>query len=129
MLLAWGVLVGLVGALLLLVSAPADWPLQGTRSSGLRDSLAMLNHGGPLLLGRRGGAGALYAVGATDDLGIYIYLPWLAHVFGAADPVSLMRYCYAAMFGLTAALYPFWLWRLSGSVLAGWLRRSCCSAA
>jgi hypothetical protein len=117
-LVAWGIVIGIVGALALIVITPADWPIQSSRSGALRDSLTMLNHGGPLLLGRHGATGKLYAVGSGDDLGIYVYLPWLAHVFGTSDPVHLIRFAYAVMFGLTAALYPLWFRRLTGSMLA-----------
>jgi hypothetical protein len=117
-LIAWGLLVGVLGGLALFASSPSEWPIQGSRSSGLRDSLAMLNHGGPLLLGRHGGVGPLYPVGATDDLGIYVYLPWLSHALGIGDPVKLLRYGFAVLFGGTAVFYPLVFWRLTGSLLA-----------
>ena len=115
----WGLAIGLLGALALFIAGPHNWPMEGSRVSGLRDSMAVLTHGGPLLLGRHNGSGPLYAVGAGDDLGIYVYLPLLSRLFGLSDPVQMLRYCYAALFGLTAALYPVIFFRLTRSMLAG----------
>ena len=91
----------------------------GSRSTGLRDSLAVLKQGGPLLTGRHGGVGSFYPVGAGDDLWMYRYLPWLANVLGVSDPVSLLRDGFAVMFAVAAAVYPVCFWRLTNSVLAG----------
>jgi hypothetical protein len=119
LMLAWGALVGLLGALALLVSSPHDWPIMSSRSSELRDSLAMLRHGGPLLLGRHGGHGALYAVGVSDDQGIYVYLPLVSYLLGVADPVQTLRWSYAVLFGLSAVIYPMVFYKLTRSLLAG----------
>ena len=118
-LIAWGLVIAVLGGSALFVSSPADWPIMGSRSTGLRDSLAILNQGGPLLTGQHGGVGPFYPVGAGDDLGIYVYLPWLANVLGVGDPVSLLRDGFAVMFAVVAAFYPLSFLRLTNSVLAG----------
>ncbi len=118
-LIVWGLAIAVLGGLALFASSPADWPIMGSRSTGLRDSLAVLKQGGPLLTGRHGGVGSFYPVGAGDDLGIYVYLPWLANVLGVSDPVSLLRDGFAVMFAVAAAVYPVCFWRLTNSVLAG----------
>jgi hypothetical protein len=120
LLLCWGVAAGVLAAILLQATAPRPWLIETSRAAELRDSLAILNHGGPLLLGRHP-TGQLYAVGVTDDQGLFVYIPWLAHLLGLSDPVSLVRSAYVGMFAFTAALYPLMLWRLSRSVLAGLL--------
>ncbi|MDQ6820808.1 MAG: hypothetical protein M3076_10845 [Actinomycetota bacterium] len=117
-LIVWGITVAVLGGVALYVSSPAHWPIMPSRSTGLRDSLAMLKQGGPLLAGHHGGVGPLYPVGAGDDVGIYLYLPWLAHVLGVSDPVTLVRDGFAVMFAVAAAFYPMTLWRLTGSMLA-----------
>jgi hypothetical protein len=112
---------GLLGTLALLVMAPHAWPIMSSRASDLRASLSMLEHGGPLLLGRRGAGGALYAVGAGDDPGVYVYVPLLSHLLGVADPLRTLRASYAVLFGLTAAIYPVIFFKLVRSPLAGLL--------
>jgi hypothetical protein len=115
----WGLAIGLLGALVLLVYTPEAWPIMGSRASGLRDSLTMIEHRGPLLLGRHSASGTLYAVDAADDPGIYVYLPLLARLFGAGDPVHMLRYAYTVLFALTAASYPIVFFALTRSLLAG----------
>jgi hypothetical protein len=118
-LLLWGLLVGLLGSLALLAIAPDHWLIQGFRAVGLRDSMAVFKHGGPLLLGHKAVTGQLYPVGVGDDEGMYVYLPLLSRFFGVADPVSMVRYCYVVLMGITAAVYPVVFYRLTRSLLAG----------
>jgi hypothetical protein len=117
--LLWGVVIGALGALVLITIAPTNWPLISSRAADLRSSLAVLQRGGPLLLGRHGATGSFYAVGLTDDEGMYVYVPLLSRLFGAADPVSTFRYWYGALYGLACAIYPLMLYRLTRSLLAG----------
>jgi hypothetical protein len=121
LMLAWGIAIGLLGALALLILSPHNWPIIGSRASDLRASLSMLEHGGPLLLGRHGATGSLYAVGVSDDQGIYVYLPLLSRLLGVSDPVQTLRWSYAVLFGLGAAIYPVIFFKLTRSLLAGLL--------
>ena len=115
----WGLAIGVLGAIAMISFAPHSWTIEGSRAAGLRASTRLLEDGGPLLLGRHGSRGSLYAIGAGDDLGIYVYLPLLARLFGFSDPVQLLRYCYAVLFGLSAAMYPVVFFKLTRSLLAG----------
>ena len=116
--LGWGAVMACLALVGLYAASPHSWPIQASRATELRDSLAMIKHGGPLLLGRHPN-GQLYAVGVTDDQGLFVYIPWLSHVLGVSDPVNMLRYLYIALFTLTAGIYPFLFWRLTGSTLAG----------
>jgi hypothetical protein len=117
--LLWGIVVGLLGALALFAMTPTMWPTTSSRAMGLRDAYEVLRQGGPLLLGRHGATGALYAVGVSDDQGIYVYVPLLSRLFGVTDPVSMLRYSYVVLYGLTTAAYPIVFFRLTRSLLAG----------
>jgi hypothetical protein len=114
----WGLATGLVAALALWALSPAQWPMMPSRSAELHASMTVLRQGGPLLLGRHGLSGSFYPIG-SDEAGIYIYLPLLSRLLGVSDPVSLLRYCYVILYGLTAASYPFVFYRLTRSMLAG----------
>jgi hypothetical protein len=116
--LLWGAAAGVIAAVALLASTPGHWPILGTQATELRASLAMLRHGGPLLLGRHGSSGSLYAIG-TEEEGMFVYFPFLSHALGVADPVAMVRYLFVAMFTLTAAIYPLVFYKLTRSVLAG----------
>jgi hypothetical protein len=119
--LAWGLTIGLLMAIALFALSPSEWPLTSSRATDLRDSLAVLKQGGPLLLGRQGPTGSYYAVGATDDEGIYVYIPLLCRMFGVSDPLSMLRYLYVALYGLAAMVYPVMFYRLTRSLAAGFL--------
>jgi hypothetical protein len=113
-----GLAAGIVAALVLFALTPAHWPTLGSQAQELRASLAVLQHGGPLLLGRHGSAGPFYAIG-TDEEGPFVYFPFLSHLFGVADPVSMERYVYIFLFALGAAIYPPIFYKLTNSTLAG----------
>ena len=119
----WGLLVGLSAAFLFFAVAPHAWPILPDRARNLRAALAMLEQGGPLLLERapgiHGARGALQPAGVSDDEGLYVYLPLLCRLFGVADPVSMLRYLYIALYALTVAAYPLVLYRLTRSLVAG----------
>jgi hypothetical protein len=118
--LLWGLAIGLMGVLALLALMPLEWRVVG-RDYELRDAMIVLNHGGPLLLGRSGANGSLYIVGAYDDEGIFIYVPLLSRLFGGVDPVMMLRYLYVALVGFTTAIYPSVFYKLTRSLLAGFL--------
>jgi hypothetical protein len=112
---------GLLSALVLLVVSPHHWPVLIDRANDLRNALSMLEHGGPLLLGRRGAHGALYAVGLRDQPGIYVYVPLVSHLLGVTDPLRMLRWSSVVLFSLTAAIYPVIFFKLTRSLLAGLL--------
>lgn len=114
----WGLLVALLATLVLLTITPAVWPTQDGRGEKMRDSMTVLEHGGPLLLGRHGPRGPFYAVDFGDDDGAYVYVPLLSRLFGVADPARMLRYLYVALVALTIAVYPLVFQRLTRSVLA-----------
>jgi hypothetical protein len=116
--LLWGVAIGLVDALILWTVSPDHWPMMPSRAEDLRASMTVLRQGGPLLLGRHGLSGSFYSIG-SGETGIYVYLPLLSRLLGVADPVSLVRYCYVVLYGLTAISYPAVFYKLTGSLLAG----------
>jgi hypothetical protein len=113
----WGLVVGLAAALVLLAMTPSIWPIMASRSTGMRASLAVLSHGGPLLVGLH--AGAYYPVALGDDPGAFTYLPLLGHLFGGVDPVAMLRYCYVVLVASLAAVYPLIFYKLTRSLLAG----------
>lgn len=116
--LLWGVLVGLIFALVLLKITPTVWPTEDGRGIRLHDAMRVFEHGGPLLLGRHGPGGSYYAVDFGDDEGVFVYIPLLSRLFGVTDPVSMLRDVYVALVSLTALLYPTIFYRLTRSALA-----------
>ncbi len=85
----------------------------------MRDSMAVLEHGGPLLLGRHALTGQLYAVDFGDDPGAYVYIPLLSRLFGVKDPARMLRYVYVVLVVLMVAFYPLLFYQLTRSLLAG----------
>jgi hypothetical protein len=117
-LLLFGALVSIAGTFELSRVHPAPWTLQGGRANFLRWTLDALNHGAPLLTARQPGSPTLFAAGAGDDQGLYLFVPWLAHLMGWHDPVNLLRWTALLAFATTIALYPWLIRELSGSTLA-----------
>jgi hypothetical protein len=117
----YGLVLGLLGAIALWLVAPDPWPVQGSRVADLDAAVAARNAGEPPLVGLRpspqGGEPERYAVGTTDDQGVYLYAPLLSGVFGldALDGVKLL---WAIMFGLGIAASPLVFWRLFDSPAA-----------
>lgn len=99
-LLAWGLLWAVLGVLVLNRLAPNPWPVLSGRVVDLRASLIALDHGGPALLGYRPGTHRPYAVGYSDDQGIYVIVPVLSHWLGARNPITVLRWSYIAAWAL-----------------------------
>jgi hypothetical protein len=105
---------------------PNQEQLMGTRTDGVSASIAVLDQGGPPLLGaktRYGAPGAdprtdYYPVGVTDDQGLYLYLPVLGVLTGEHDPHVLLKWFYIGCFALLFAVYPLVFYELMGSRLA-----------
>ena len=109
LLIVWGIVWAILGIAVLQAIGPSPWPIEGTRADDLRASLAVLNHGGPLLLRYLPGTHTPYPVGFGDDQGIYVVVPLLSHWLGLADPVSVLRSLWIGFWAFTllmsAALY------------------------
>jgi hypothetical protein len=118
-LLVYGAVLAILGTFELSRVHPAPWTLQGTRVDGLEQSLAVLERGGPILSVPGTASGQFLPAGGGDDQGLYLIVPWLAHVLGWQDPVNLLRWMALVALGITVALYPWLIRRLTGSTLAG----------
>jgi hypothetical protein len=99
--LAWGLLWAVIGAVVLYLFAPNPWSLESSRATDLRASLTVLNHGGPALLGFQPKTHAPYAIGYSDDQGIYVIVPVLSHELGATNPVVVLRWLWIAAWAFT----------------------------
>src|SRR5204863_1233879 len=89
----------------------------GSRESEVRASLKALDVGGPLLTGYQSVAdrSGAFAIGTSDDQGLYVYLPWIAHRIGLQDPQTAIH---VFEFGLVASIIlidPFMLFELFDS--------------
>lgn len=102
--LAWGLLWAVLGSLALYLIAPNPWRIQPSRASDLRASLSVLEHGGPALLGYRPGTHAPYAIGNSDDQGIYAIVPVLSRWLGQSDPIATLRWLWIAAWAITQLL-------------------------
>jgi hypothetical protein len=60
----------------------------------------VLDHGGPALLGYRPGTHEPYAIGYSDDQGIYVIVPVLSHWLGQSDPIAVLRWLWIAAWAL-----------------------------
>jgi uncharacterized membrane protein len=94
--LAWGLLWAAIGAAALYVLAPNPWPMQPSRVPELQASLSVLDHGGPALLGYRPGTHIPYAIGYSEDQGIFLIVPVLSHWLGQSSAVVVMRWVWLA---------------------------------
>jgi hypothetical protein len=114
----WGLAAACICSLVLLAITPHAW--RDGRGSRLRESMVVLDHGGPLLVGRYDGAtGAYYSIEMGDDEGEFVYVPAITRLFGVADPLVMLRDLYLILVALTAACYPLVFYRLTRSTLAG----------
>jgi hypothetical protein len=105
--LAWGALWAVLGVLTLsLLTSLSGWSIATSRATELRDSLHVLEHGGPLLLGYEPGTHKPFAIGYGDDEGIYVIVPLLSHWLGQTEPVALERALWLAAWALTLLLSP-----------------------
>ena len=90
----------------------------GAREQQVSASLAVLNRGGPPLLGAdrpyyKGiGIKHLYPVGITDDQGIYVWLPAIGHFSGERNPEVLMKWLFIGCFVLLLLVYPLLFFEL-----------------
>ena len=118
-LLAFGVLVAVLGTFELSRVHPAPWVIQSGRLNMLQWTLSVLDRGGPILTMAQPGGTQLSAAGLSDDQGLYLIVPWLTHLLGGHDPLSTLRWMALLAFAIPVALYPWLIRELSGSTLAG----------
>lgn len=125
-LLAYGIAFALYAAVRLVHVLPNDENLMGTRVDGIQASIAVLDRGGPPLLGSKRPYGApgtvpsrdYYPVGVTDDQGLYLYLPVLGRITGEHDSHVLLKWFFIGCFVVLFAVYPLIFYELMGSVIA-----------
>jgi len=124
--LAWAVVVAVGFAVATIVKASPP-QLMATRLEGIAQSIDVLDHGGPPLLTsdvpyHPGVATShLQPAGATDDQGIYLYLPLLGHWTGEHDPAVLMQWLFAGCFAVLLAVVTLVVFELFGSPAAAFL--------
>ncbi len=85
----------------------------GTREIEIQQSIGVLAAGGPPLTGS-----PLAPIGLTDDQGIYLFVPALAHALGIADSHVAIAAFALSLLAATVILYPLVLMRLLDSYLA-----------
>ncbi len=118
MMALWGLVVAGICWLALLAVTPHVW--RDGRGGRLRESMLVVDHGGPLLVGRYDGStGAYYSIEIGDDEGEFVYVPVISRLLGVADPLVMLRDLYIALVSLTAAVYPLLFYRLTRSAWAG----------
>jgi hypothetical protein len=108
---------------------PDDVRLMGSRTKGLSDSIAVLDRGGPPLLGCTGPyvdhAAAIgrrcFATGVGDDQGLYLYLPLVGKLFGETDPALLLKWLFTWLMALVVLVYPLLFATLFRSTAVGLL--------
>jgi hypothetical protein len=122
----YGVAFALFSVVHLSSALPNQETLMTTRNNGVSASIAVLDAGGPPLLGAHGRYGApgakpsrdYFPVGVTDDQGLYVYLPLIGHATGERDPHVLLKWFFIGCFALLFLVYPLLIYELLGSVLA-----------
>lgn len=127
-LLLYGLVFALVGTNVIHDRLPADLVLQSSRLSTLEGQLPAYEQGAPPLLTRYGTGiesgnpkytGTFQSAGSTDDPGTFVYLPLLGAVTGISDPIDLLGWLYAGVWGLGLLVFPLVFFELFGSILAG----------
>ena len=115
-LLAYGGLCALAALVLAIVLAPDHFVVSLSRQLEMDRSLDALNRGAPPLLSLVNGQYA--PSGATDDQGIYVFVPLLAKLFGISKGVTALKWLWLICFLVPVTLYPLLFKRLFGSVEA-----------
>lgn len=116
LLVAYGILIAAIGALVLAHTAQHSTQLLGARRDAIRDSISVLNRGGPPLL--RSVGGRPIPAEAGDDPGIILYLSLLGHTIGTTDPIELLKWFYIGAFAVLLAVYPLLWFEVLSSVSA-----------
>ncbi len=127
-LLLYGLVFALAGTVAIHDRLPRELMLQESRLLTLAGQLPAYEQGAPPLLTRYGSgvesgnprySGTFKSAGWTDDPGTFVYLPLLGKVTGISDPLQLLGWFYAGLWGFGLLLFPLIFFELFGSVLAG----------
>lgn len=91
-----------------------------SRLTDLTLSVHAMNHGAPPLIGLRPGAGGgFFLAGYGDDVGPFLFLAPLGHLFHISNPYTLYRIEFVALWTLVIVIWPLTFNRLFNSRLAG----------
>jgi hypothetical protein len=93
-----------LGGLALYLIAPNPWEIQSSRATEMQAALSVLERGGPALLGYMPGTHAPYAIGYSDDQGIYVIVPQLSYWLGQSNPTAVLRWLWVAAWTSTLLL-------------------------
>lgn len=124
---AWAVLVAAVAVGIYHHRQFTTELMMQSRATGVASAIDVLDHGGPPLLGSDVpyhpgiSSSHLFPAGATDDQGIYLYLPLLGHWTGEHDPGVLMTWFFSGCFVLLLLLLPFVVYGLFRSLAAAFV--------
>ncbi len=96
--------------------------LQQTRQTALASAQAVIDAGGPPLVGsyvpyRQAlkDPAQFYPANKGDDPGVYLYLPVFGHVTGDTDPLSQLKWLFIGLMAIVLLVYPLVFYELFGS--------------
>lgn len=87
---------------------PNSAPIMASRISQIQLAITALNAGAPPLLGitHSGGVTQYFPIGVTDDQGIYLYVPLIAHLLHVARATVVLKWFFITLYVLPVILYP-----------------------
>jgi hypothetical protein len=116
--IAYGAAWAAVAAWLIATRLPSQVGLSSSRVEDLVQLLAAHRRGfGPMV--QMVGPGAFQPAGVADDPGSYLYLPWLSSILHTQSLETLVQAPYVLCMAILAGTYPYLMWRLTRSRLAG----------
>jgi hypothetical protein len=117
----WGVVLAIAGGAFLWVAVGDDWPLMPSRATELDAAFRAAEAGEPPLVGLRDD-GERYAVGVSDDQGLFVYAPAVSRALGFDDPrdglKALWIFCSMLAVAIAPLLYATLMGRLAAGVVA-----------
>jgi hypothetical protein len=124
LLVVYGLLVGGYGIHRRAAELPeSGMSVESSRTSGIESSISVLDQGGPPLVAanlpyrQALSEHATYWADATDDPGIYLYLPIAGHLFGDRDALSLVRWFSILLMAVPLVAYPVIFYLLFDSLV------------
>jgi O-antigen ligase len=116
--IAYGAAWAAMTAWLIARGLPSQLGLSGSRAENLVQLLAAHRQGfGPMV--QMVGPGVFVPAGVADDPGSYLYVPWLSSILHTQSLDTLVRAPYVLCMAILAGIYPYLMWRLTRSRLAG----------
>ena len=116
--IAYGAAWAAIAAWLIARRLPSQVGLTASRAQSLAQLLAAHRQGfGPLV--QMVGPGAFVPAGVADDPGAYLYAPWLSSILHTQSVDTLVRAPYVLCMAIIVGIYPYLMWRLTRSRLAG----------